>query len=162
MKIGIPAIPIFQYIGFLACIKFFFLYHGIALIALGKGKIGMWLEISNAIATLVLTFLLTPIYGLGGVVISLGVNLILDFIIKIYSLIEIIDYDIKVYIFDSFKLLISGAIMLMVITQNQTYFDSNVYISTIFAILIGCSSYILSLIVLSFNFKRHINLALRK
>ncbi|EPJ56255.1 MAG: hypothetical protein OFPI_00450 [Osedax symbiont Rs2] len=156
------AIPIFQYIGFLACIKLFFLYHGIALVSIGKGKIGVWLEISNTIVTLVITFLLSPIYGLAGVVISLGINLIFDVIIKIYSLVGLIEYDIKKYFYDLLKVSLSGIIMLLVIIQNQSFFDTNIYISTFFTIITGFISYILSLIIFRFTFNRYIKLALEK
>ena len=156
------AIPIFKFIGILGGLKFFFLYHGIALVALGKAKIGVWFEISNAAGALILIFFLTPIYGLGGVVIALVVNLIFDFVIKIYSLTIVIDYDIKVYICNALKLLNSGLIMFILLLINPFRIGTNIYISTFIAIVLGVTAYVGSLITMKFSYKQYITQALNK
>jgi len=156
------AIQIFQCIAVLGGIKLFILYHGIALVALGKAKVGVWFEISNVAIALLLIYLLTPVYGLNGVVVALSLHLVLDFIIKIYSLNKVIDYDIQGYIKNFSKMLVSGFVLLFVLSQNIFSNDTGIYLSTVMTSIMGGSVYFISLFILRFDFRKNMTLALIK
>lgn len=156
------AIQIFQFIAVLGGIKLFILYHGIALVALGKAKVGVWFEISNVAIALLLIYLLTPVYGLNGVVVALSLHLVLDFIIKIYSLNKVIDYDIQDYIKNFSKMLVSGFVLLFVLSQNIFSNDTGIYLSTVMTSIMGGSVYFISLFILRFDFRKNMTLALIK
>jgi len=156
------AIPLFQGIALLGGLKLFVLYHGIALVALGKSKIGIWLEIINVGVSLLLIYFLTLEYGLQGVVIALSAHLIFDIIIKVYSLKKAIDYPVISYLKNLFKMLISGLVLVYSLIQSLLFFDSGIYQSTIIAFLVGAATYILSLVFLRFDSNKSIRLVLIK
>lgn len=146
------SVTIFQMFAILTAFKFLFLYHGISIIAIGKAKVGMLYEVSNALVTFIIVWLLSESFGLLGVVVAFSINLLLDFIIKIWSLRQVLDYQVSYFLSALLKIVVAGAIMLVAmnfINESSIY----LYLNIAFVLSVGMIVYLLILTMLRFDFK---------
>jgi len=154
------ATEIFQVIAILAACRFLTLYHGIALISLGKAKVGMVYEIANALVTLMLVLGLSFTFGLTGVLVALTINLGLDFVIKIVSLKVVLNYALRDYLINMGKMLLALVCMFGALLLCQQL-NVNPYVRMVIAVCVSALVYLVVLRLLRFDIKHNIVSALK-
>lgn len=154
------AIFLFQIVVLLMGIRLFVLYHSICMIALGKASIGVIYEICNAVTTIVVVYFFAPSFGVLAAVYALGINVFLDFIIKVICLSKVIDAKVLEHLKACSVIMLSGTLMFLTLILSGEMV-SNIILSSVISFLLGLLIYVLTLLLFKMNLKKSVINALK-
>jgi O-antigen/teichoic acid export membrane protein len=154
------SIYLFQLIAFFTCFKVLVLYQAMALVAVGKARIGLYAEFFNLTMTLIMVYILSNIWGITGAVFALGFSVLSDVVIKFWSISRELKSDNFSYAKACCKILFSGAVMLLVMFFTLNFIGENIYFLLVLSIFFGFLSYFSSLFLLKIKIKTVISNAI--